>query len=269
MLTIVIPTCCTRLQHWTSKLDGNGCEPKIIHIPSAPSTRMIESVIDNLNNFLFEGKIFNYEIIVGLDYKDCELDEIYYQNLLKLKNKYSKITVLKSYDSRWREDFRYSFTRNFHNMFENIDTKYYLLMEHDWIFTKKVNLSAIIDSFEKYPKINNIRFNHSKNKKGTVYTSNIADNFIFDETIETLILSKTDFFSNNPHFMRTSFMKNYLKHQMFIHKDGPVESPWSLIQQYCCREFGFEQTHKTYGTYIYGKEDDDSVIHHLDGNKWN
>lgn len=261
MLTIVIPTGCTRLDHWTSK---------IIHIPTAPSTVMIESVIDNLNYHLFDQMINNYQIIIGMDYKDCEIDEIYYQNILKLKEKYKNIKIQKNYHNRWREDFRYSFSNNFYNMFEEVDTKYYLLMEHDWWFTKKIDINQIIETFDKYENINYLRFNHSKNIKGTAYTSTVADHFIFDENIKTMSLTKTDFFSNNPSIMRTSFMKTYLRPQtLLIHKDGPVEGPWSVMQRCCWTEFGFEQAHKLYGTYMYGKDGDESVIRHLDGNRWN
>jgi hypothetical protein len=258
------------LQHWTSKLDGTGWEPKIMHITSAPSICMIESVIDNLNNFLFEGEIFNYEIIIGLDYKDCELDEIYYQNLLKLKNNHKNIKIQKNYHPKWREDFRYSFSNNFYNMFEQVQTKYYLLMEHDWWFTKKLNINEIMNTFETYQNINYIRFNHSKNIKGTAYTSTVADHFVLDKNIKTMCLSKTDFFSNNPSFMRTSFMQKYLQPQTrLMHKDGPVEGAWSIMQRCCWNEFGFDQAHELYGTYMYGKDGDESIIRHLDGNTWN
>jgi len=93
-------------------------------------------------------------------------------------------------------------------------TKFFLLLEHDWLFLQKVNFGNIIDLLNKNLNINYIRFSQ-RDFAGS-----------WDEKtkyIEEYDLTSTNGFTNHPYISRKSFWTNYLIDKLIANRVGFIE----------------------------------------------
>ena len=142
---------------------------------------------------------------------------------------------------------------NILDLITKCNTDYFLFLEHDWMFTKKINVNNLLDLFELNKEINYIRFSWSREPgrwdKKTKY-------------IEELDLTSTNGFTNHPYISRRQFWNDFLIDKLISNEVKFIED---------CMQKHMETERNKMGLYIYKKliynnSSDDSVcIKHLDG----
>ena len=145
-------------------------------------------------------------------------------------------------------DIDYSFNTVGCNMLDLIlkcKTKFFLLLEHDWLFLQKVNVGNIIDLLNRNLNINYIRFSQRDHEgawdRKTKY-------------IEEYDLTSTNGFTNHPYISRKSFWTNYLIDKLIAKRVKFVED--------VVHDFNF----CLMGLFLYKKIGKDTIyIKHVDG----
>lgn len=92
---------------------------------------------------------------------------------------------------------------------------YLFFLEHDWRFTRKINVKNIIQCFEETKEVNYLklsRFDLTDRYYNSMCTGSNWDwLFLEANDIKSCIpLTKISFFSGNPHFARVSFSKDFI-----------------------------------------------------------
>lgn len=162
---------------------------------------------------------------------------------------------------------------------ENIQTEYFLWLEHDWVFLDNdtINWTKLINVFNKYNFINAIWFNKDDNISRGFETHNYNNSttpFIREERISELNLTTTCRWSNNPGIFRTSKMKfwfnNYVNNEhVDIVNQGSYNIEESLINIYRNQidEYGWDKIKDKWGTFLYGDVGDGPFVGHTDASK--
>ena len=260
--TLLIPTHCVKAG------TGEIC-------PWAPSTKLIETSIDSVFKYAFYD-IKPKKVVVAHDYKEgMAICDDYHANLQALCSRRG-YQLQKNSVSDWRTNFIGSFTNNFINLYDSMKTELGLLLEHDWVFTKQIDLSNISDLFKTFDIINHLRFNWHINDNNHLWTRrqdhrrSVLYDFIETRTNHRVI--KTDVFSNNPHIIRKSAYHSLLRRFMImsIPSYGPIEGPIQAVFD--------SMTHHTNNDYktcldslgycLYGSYGEGNHVDHLDSNKY-
>jgi hypothetical protein len=175
---------------------------------------------------------------------------------------------------------------------DKLETKYILFVEHDWVFTDKIDIDRVYTTLENNSGINYIRFNRWKN------TERGWDTIVEPDYSKEICLCKVSSFSNTPHIGRTKTYKNWIANSNFdtshlyrslhvdthsynpkffaklIHKrvvQGlPLASSLNTVEvvvdtkyKYLIKKEGFEKAHDMMGTYLYGEEGSGPYVDHL------
>tara|TARA_B110001450_G_scaffold69519_3_gene65735 strand:+ start:2159 stop:3889 length:1731 start_codon:yes stop_codon:yes gene_type:complete len=146
---------------------------------------------------------------------------------------------------------------NIINLILKCNTKYFLFIEHDWVFLKKINIMNILNTFDYY-KINYIRFLCKSIKDGhDKYTKFIPE----------INMTSTSGFSNHPYISRTSFWLNKLIPILIEYKVGFVEEKIMKYIEKLDLNNNPPYNYLELQLFLYGKECDenDIIIKHLDG----
>jgi len=151
------------------------------------------------------------------------------------------------------------------NSIKHIKTKYIFVLEHDWIFNKKIYLNKILRLFENNEDINYIRFNK---RKSTIQEKGTFDKTLEKTNIDGIDLLKVWSYSGNPHIVRTEFLKNMVipltkSSEWLEHKHRGIEKPITLFIKRKQLRFGNDKSHKMFGTYIYGKFNEEPYVTHI------
>lgn len=252
-LTICIPTHAI-------KTESRGLYNGVANtVPSAPSTRMIETVIDDM--FIKTGLSKDTKIIVGVDNRiDRELDTEYYINLCKLAQKYNMLVIptnSKTYDPL------VSAPVNFNNIIGQVHTPYYMLLEHDWKFNYQINISTLLMNMIKFDQYY-VRFNQHSNAMGP----HAAEKYMEVETNTIVPLLKVDHMGNNPYICKTEIYTKWWKNLLYEtpEQGGFVEGPINVFYKFAIEKMGFQKASEQWKIYVYGKPNDPAAISHLNGN---
>jgi|TARA_R100000353_G_scaffold147455_2_gene106031 hypothetical protein len=243
-LTVLIPThaCKREVIGPFKNLDQKNA--------SAPSTKLIETVISNIREHLSD---ISLKFIIGVDHKrDVDLSVSYLSNLKQLPFFNDDIEVI-SYDTKYSDRVMTTITatNNFFNLISHCNTDTFLLWEHDWIFTKPIDNSKLdIQNIG----IEMLRFNQFTNKTNTVETISTDDMGL-----------TTTLFSNNPFITsKQAWNDKYKKlaseipdwwgeYGAFI--EGPINR--HIVEK-----------NLNYKIHMYGNLNDDPYIAHLNGQVW-
>jgi len=127
-------------------------------IPSNPSTEIIDKTINSLSLLRYP---MDSKIILAHDYPQPESKNKndyfdYYENL---KNKYSH---RKNFIFTMAEKFSHM-SGNLKNAFNYVDAEYVLIVSHDFIFVRNVDLNLLISDMNKNSKLKHVRFNKRLN----------------------------------------------------------------------------------------------------------
>jgi hypothetical protein len=220
----------------------------------SPSTEIIE---ESINSFIDRTGFSDFRHLIYYDkYRDSKLMDKYQENLENLKDKYKNVEVYTCKDV-------HGLGGGFIYLFNKVKTPYIIFIEHDWLFLKDIDLETVINVMEKYNYVNYIRFN----KRKTVHT-NLDNKLEEEDRIKELPLTRVWNFFGNPFIARTSFIKEMcLRHfKENAGKRGLGGEITPLIQN-DAKEIGWEESHKKWGTYIYGEKGHEKMIWHIDGRR--
>jgi len=230
---------------------------------SAPSTRLIETVISNIKSNITEIPL---KFIISLDHKtDVELSTQYLANLKLLEEKCDDIKVT-SVDSRYTDNIMpyYTATNNIKHLIDLCPTEYFLFWEHDWIFVKDID-NAILKLWER-DDLDLLRLNYQNPtdlgvsvwlENDTWRTNSFSNN--------PFVTSKTAWYDKFLPWVEEIYLQNYPNSEQDL--GGWVETPLSnkLIQLYT---EDLEAFRKEYRIGLYITDLEDLPIAHLNGQLW-
>jgi len=257
-ITLCITTHCI-------KTESHGIYTGIQNtVPSAPSTRLIENIIDD---FFKKSSIDPEDVYIHIGYdkrNNRPIDEQYHQNLIELKNKFKHYELI--VNSSDITDPIITAPINFLNLINSVKTDVYIFWEHDWILKREIDLNPIIDEVLLNDKVNYIRLNQFDN-------NNIRyDNLIQDGKIpsDKIPLIATFRWSNNPYICKTKIFQNWWSTFVYStsNEGGFVEGPLNEFYKFYIDKMGFDMASEKFGCFVYGNWDDESIVEHLNGNAW-
>ena len=263
-ITICITTHCV-------KTETRGQWVGIHNIcPSAPSAKMIKTILDD---FFSKSDITKEDcyIHIGFDKrKGRPIDEEYEVNLNELLKNYDGKLILNESDI---DDPIETAPNNFLNVIKSVETEYYLLLEHDWLFTRNIPILKILDEMDHNDRINHIRFS----QHDTVLNSALHNEVEIDPNIiltykvsDNLPLLPSVHFSNNPYICRKKIVDDWWGNLIYKTEElgGFFEGPMNVFFRFSASKIGWLNTIKTYKCFVYGEPNDGPWVHHLNGNSW-
>ncbi len=158
------------------------------------------------------------------------------------------------------EDRQHLMRGSWWHMIDNCDTPYFLFLEHDWEFVEKIPTIDIIDKMDKYEHFNYLRFPYTYMGPGgpSHWDSHDGGYPISREEEIDLPMTKCIFYSANPHIVSTERCKEFYKpiHQQYwsdrTKGTRELEKELADIIKSDVAEIGGEETHKKWGSFIYG-----------------
>jgi hypothetical protein len=216
-------------------------------VPSNPSIKMITTVIKSLDDNVFNGK--KYKVIIACDGSDTK-NEKYDQFVKNLKDFYSdNSTVSVILNSK-----KGHLSGNIRNAFSNVNTEFVMLVQHDLLFVKKINVESILEDMKNNPELKHVRFNKRDNiKAGWDNTPLFASKIIKGNNNSYIF---TESWSDQNHIAKSEYYRSIVLKEV-----NDVVFMESLLNNIS------KGNHNKYGTYIYGDLNDKNVIVHLDGSE--
>jgi hypothetical protein len=213
-------------------------------IKSHPSINFIKCVIESLN---YIKNISYVPIIIAHDYSN-DLKFLQYIDNLKLyilDKTHIKIIIRDSHGH---------LTGNIRNAFQYVNTEYVLIIQHDLPFIREVNIEKIIEDMQANPELKHVRFNKRKNIK----SASDSLNDLFGKQVQSInfTYTRTPSWSDQNHLSRSEYYRNIILAEC---ADG------KFMEQYLIKKSTDDKIHTKYGTYIFGKINDDAYIKHIDG----
>jgi len=214
------------------------------YIKSHPSTKYISDVIDSLEMInLPEGT----RIILAHDYKK---DANYEKYLRNLENKYSDrkdiiINVRKT---------KGHLTGNVRDALKHVKTEFILLLQHDLPFVRNVDISRVMEDMKDAPELKHVRFNRRKTTK-TAF-DDINNLFGLEKKQRNYTYTRTPGWSDQNHIARTDYYDDIVMKEC---SDG------GFMEGTLQGKNEDENSHKKYGTYIFGGLEHEQMIEHTDG----
>lgn len=165
------------------------------------------------------------------------------------------------------------------NTLNNIQTDYFLFLEHDWVFLNNtIDYKILLEVFDKYNFINAVWFNKDDNQlRGFEICEDINGQttpFEIESRVKELPLVTTCRWSNNPAIFRTSKMKEWfntkIKNQYTntVHQGAAnIEETMIPLYRNEIKELGWNNIKDNWGTYLYGNLNDPALVGHTDGSR--
>jgi hypothetical protein len=236
--------------------------------PSAPSTKMIEDI---LSDFFSKTDITldDCHIHIGFDKrKGRSIDEEYQNNLNILCERINGKLLVNESEI---DDPIETAPINFSNVINSVETEYYFLLEHDWIFTRSFSFKSIIEEMDKNDKINLIRFSqHETVMKSALHPDNdVSESDILSiKVTDNIPVLPSCHFSNNPYICKTKVFKDWWSYLVFPTPEmgGFVEGPMNIFFKFTSEKVGWINTMKAYKCFVYGDPNDSAWVQHLNGN---
>lgn len=160
-----------------------------------------------------------------------------------------------------------------------IKTKYFIFLEHDWIFLNdKIDFGGLINCMNKHDFVNVVWFNKDDNRmRGfdiCVDKNNKVTPYEREERIQDFTLTTTVRWSNNPAIFRTSKFKewydNFIDNPTIgINHQGQYNVEDNMIREYrkIISESAWEEIKDNWGTYLYGDVGEGMLVGHTDGSR--
>lgn len=165
------------------------------------------------------------------------------------------------------------------NVLNNIQTDYFLFLEHDWVFLNQtINYSELLQAFDKYKFINAVWFNKDDNQlRGFEICEDITGQttpFELEFRVSEVPLTTTCRWSNNPAIFRTSKMKEWfdskIKNQYtdIVHQGAAnIEETMIPLYRNEIKQYGWDHIKDNWGTYLYGTPNHPAMVGHTDGTR--
>jgi GR25 family glycosyltransferase involved in LPS biosynthesis len=162
---------------------------------------------------------------------------------------------------------------------QNIQTPYFLWLEHDWVFLDNytINWIKLINSFNKYSFINAVWFNKDDNRPRGYETHNYNNTttpFEREDRVSEIDLITSCRWSNNPALFRTQKTKEWFDQYInneYVDKinQGSYNIEEGLINIYRNQIdlYGWEKIKDEWGTFLYGKIGEGPFVGHTDASK--
>ena len=157
---------------------------------------------------------------------------------------------------------------------KDINTPYMMFLEHDWEFIYDVKVNEIIKTLETHNEVSYIKFpKHPLDPSNPPWAGTMEVYFKEENNLNnsSIPLSKISFLSGNPHIARVSYARDFYiplleenlpkNHKLSAGKSGVERDIKKLIDQ-SIKEYGIEQTHSMFKTYIYGVPPHPQVVKH-------
>jgi hypothetical protein len=213
-------------------------------IPSHPSIYHIKKVIESLEYTKYKK---DTPIILAHDYNSSDNYLLYLKNLKEYISDKSNIKIVV------RESHGH-LTGNIRNAMIYVNTKYVLIIQHDFQFIRKFNINKIMKDMDKNIILKHIRFNKRKTiKKGCDRLNNLFGKKIKCDNYNYI---RTPGWSDNNHLCPTKYYKNVILKEC---KDGEP------MEKYLIKKSINKIIHQRYGTYIFGNLNEEPYIYHSDG----
>lgn len=236
-----------------------------------------------VNNFMFYLRYLLHSIPTEI--KRCKFLIIYDTN--QNTTEYAKIRELEDYFKNRNRPINYEILYSkgglidsVRIMLDKIKTKYFIFLEHDWIFLKTVtfDFKGLLDTFNKYPFVHAVWFNKDDNQlKGFEIAGDVDGKetpYGKEHRITDFELTTTVRWSNNPSMLRSSKYKEW--YEKYIHTSsvgvghqGQHNVEDSMIREYrdlICKT-KFEDIRDDWGTYLYGAVGTGPYMGHTDGSR--
>lgn len=177
----------------------------------------------------------------------------------------------------------YSKTGISHSMklaLEHVKTKYFLFLEHDWIFLDKrpIDFLSLKKAFDNHHFVNAVWFNKDDNQlKGFEICGDRLGNvtpYEQEHRVTECDLTKTIRWSNNPVMFRKSKMQEWF--DKYIDNDSigkihqgqyNVEDNMIRVYRQTIEESVWEEIKDDWGTFLHGKPGDCELVGHTDGSR--
>lgn len=210
---------------------------------SHPSIEFIKCTIESLKHIHITN---NTPIILAHD----DSDDLRYKEYLKRLREYIsdkqniKIIIRKPHGG---------LSENIRNALKYINTKYILIVQHDFPFIRDIEIENIIEDMESNPELKYVRFNKRANIK---FSSNAINN-LFGKELKShnYTYTRTPSWSDNNHLCKTNYYRNLILKGC---KRNCMESRLMFKQK-------TEKDHRKYGAYLLGKKNEPAYIYHTDG----
>lgn len=165
-------------------------------------------------------------------------------------------------------------------MLDKLKTKYFIFLEHDWIFLEKekIDFKGLLDTFNKYPFVHAVWFNKDDNQlKGFEIAGDVEGKetpYGRENRIQDFNLTTTVRWSNNPSMLRTSKYREWYEKYIFnegigVNHQGQYNVEDSMIREYrdLISKTKFEDIRDDWGTYLYGDVGTGPYVGHTDGSR--
>jgi len=226
---------------------------------NAPSTELIDKTFDSLYSRL---PLTDCRHIINYDMPENNKKyREYYNNLLKLKDKYNKNIEITTFSIKNKKrSYIYS------DIVDTITTPYVILWEHDFVLLRDIDLESIINAMDYHEEINYIKFNKRINKP-TINrrdsTKKTIDGWLEKEDRYEIPLLKTCGYSGSPHIERVSWFKCVCKKLIYtipVNKQTSIERAINKWLFHKRNRFGEKKFHNKVGLYIYGNINDKPYV---------
>lgn len=151
-----------------------------------------------------------------------------------------------------------------------VETKYYLFWEHDWMFCRQVPLRSVLLEMERTsgPVVNYVKFNKQTNVPHAPPRFDVL--MTPCRHCEYVPLLFTPSWSNNPHIARTLFFRERCSSLLNGNETAPTVNGFmeKAITKAIWRRLaagGVVATERQWGTYVYGHMDGGRVLQHVNG----
>jgi len=213
-------------------------------IKSHPSIEFIKCTLESLK---YAHLPLCTPIILAHDYSD---DEKYKEYLTNLEDYISDKPTMKLVV---RDSFG-ALVGNIRNAFKYVTTEYVLVIQHDLPFIRDFNLKKVIEDMKHNPELKHVRFN----KRITRKTAWNSVNDLFGKQVQSVnyTYTRTPAWIDNNHICSSKYYRT------IILKESPDGTAMETVEM--GKSFD-EESHKKYGTYIFGKVNEKAYIRHTDG----
>jgi len=223
-------------------------------IPSHPSLYIIKKTIISLNKINYNGEK-KIKVILAHDHSNNSDYKKYLDNLNNYCNKINKEQNKFNYIIVKRNNHGY-LVGNIENALKYVDSKYILLVQHDFRFVRDIDIQSILEDMEKYPKLIYVRFNKRTNlHRGFDKNENndlVWNKYNIQGNNEYI---STSGWSDNNHLTTTEYYKNTImklcKNVDFMEKK--------------MNDLNKLKKGEEINTFIYGPVKHPRIIEHLDG----
>lgn len=165
-------------------------------------------------------------------------------------------------------------------MLSLLKTKYFIFLEHDWIFLNKdkIDFRGLVECMNKYNFVNAVWFNKDDNiLRGFEICGDKNGNitpYERENRIQDFKLTKTIRWSNNPAIFRTSkyqeWFNNYIDNfTIGVNHQGQYNVEDNMISEYrkIISSSDWNEIKDDWGTFLYGDVGEGILVGHTDGSR--